>query len=1073
MMRESAPGNGQWMACVVCAVVALLAGGGVEAAQAREKHITAVRITEEAGRVKVGIQGSDSLMYTSVKQAAPLGLSLYFSDTVLDTPENFFTPRNEVIHSVHASVTGASVRIQMLLKQDAAYDIQRVGNELQVLFENRGTPPPAGNMGSSVPMSSPQPRIETASTNTATRLQSVYAAKYGDSLKVFVGADGMITNYRGFTIETPARVVFDIFNISSPYRDEKIVPVNTKWVSQVRYYSYPDRVRVILDTQKAYLSQFASYPVENGLLIQMGADVPPNTTAPMLSPSSSPPVADKSSPPSPPAAGRPSRINSVYATQMTDATLVTVRGDGPITDYVTSTADNPPRIIVDIPRVDSPYAGEQAFPVETQWVKSVRHQRMGDRVQVVIETRAPYLSTFKANADANGMVIHVGGPTGVAMEGRPSLPISGAGKGMAPMPPEDREVIPDHTTPAVVNGIDFSAESAGKSVLVVTMDRPVRYDITPSGDKGFQVQLLNAKLPKNLQRPLITDRFESAVDGIVPRTDSQKPTVALLNIQLREAVPYFMEREGNSLRLHFEASSISPKPVSGLAKAPAAVTPPAVSTATSPALPPVLPDISEKAAPSPSPPVTSSLSPSEAPVLPPIEDPLLEMDEEDRPPVYTGEKIALDFYETDIKNVFRILREISGMNFAVDKDVTGKVTLTLAEPVPWDQVLDLILKMNKLGKIQEGNVIRVATRTTLDEEDRAREQRKTAKLSLKDKQKQLEPLFTEYLAVNYSNADAEIQPHVEKLITKDRGSVSVDKRTNMVIITDTKDKIRQAKELIRKLDRVTPQVMIEARVVEATTTFEKAIGTQWEMGIGVQPLGDDGFSISGLSEDNAASVNDRVGVGPARGYDALGGTYGYNMGMNFPLAAEQSGSIGFNFTRIAGTPLLLNAKLAAMETQGEGKIVSAPKVVTLDNKKAVIKQGLSYPYQTVEDGEVSLNFKDVDLRLEVTPHVTPDDRISMSLNISKNDLGNVISGQQSFTTKEAQTELLVNDGDTIVIGGIIKTTDDDSYTGIPGLSKIPILGWLFKTETKKNRKEELLIFITPRIVKLEQRSAQF
>jgi len=333
----------------------------------------------------------------------------------------------------------------------------------------------------------------------------------------------------------------------------------------------------------------------------------------------------------------------------------------------------------------------------------------------------------------------------------------------------------------------------------------------------------------------------------------------------------------------------------------------------------------------------------------------------------------------------------------------------------------------------------------------------------------MEPLITEYIPVNYSKAKAEIAPHIEKILTKDRGSVSVDDRTNMIIMTDTADKIKQGKDLIRKLDRVTPQVIIEARIVEASQSFSRLVGTQWEMAIGVT---DAVSEMTGVTSEAAGLVTDRIGVGKQKGYNELGGTYGFNTAMNFPIG-DDYGSFGFNFVRVAGTPLLLNAKLQAMESQGEGKIISAPKIVTLDNKKAVIRQGLSYPYQTVEDGEVNVEFKDVDLLLEVTPHVTPDNRISMTINITKNDLGAVISGEQSFTTKEAQTELLVNDGDTVVIGGIIKTTDRQSITGIPGLSKIPILGWFFKKEDKSIDKEELLIFITPRIVQLEQRTAQF
>jgi type IV pilus assembly protein PilQ len=415
--------------------------------------------------------------------------------------------------------------------------------------------------------------------------------------------------------------------------------------------------------------------------------------------------------------------------------------------------------------------------------------------------------------------------------------------------------------------------------------------------------------------------------------------------------------------------------------------------------------------------------------------------------------------------------EVSGKNFAIDKDVTGKVTLTLAKPVPWDQALDLILKMNQLGKTSEGNIIRIATLETLKKEEGFKQAEIIAMQKAREEQKALEPLVTEYIPVNYSDAIEDILPHLEKIITKDResavagednkstetalgnASVTADKRTNMIIMTDVAEKIKQAREIVKQLDKVTPQVIIEARIVEASTNFSREIGTEWNAAGGIQ--------------GDAANA----GIGPQRGYDTLGGTYGYDMAMNFPIAAVNPASIGFNFLRIAGTPFLLNAKLMAMESEGEGKIISSPKIVTLDNKKAVIKQGIRYPYTVMnaETGVPETKFEDIDLLLEVTPHVTPDQRISMTINITKKDLGLIINNQQSFTIKEANTELLINDGNTVVIGGIIKTTKKFSETGVPWLSKIPILGWLFKSQGKTDEKEELLIFITPQIVQLEQR----
>jgi len=338
--------------------------------------------------------------------------------------------------------------------------------------------------------------------------------------------------------------------------------------------------------------------------------------------------------------------------------------------------------------------------------------------------------------------------------------------------------------------------------------------------------------------------------------------------------------------------------------------------------------------------------------------------------------------------------------------------------------------------------------------------KKLAMEGVKEK-RQLEPFITEYISVNYSDAEKEVLPLIKDLLTKDRGdskekaTASVDKRTNMVIITDTAEVVRKSKELVEKLDRVTPQVVIEARIVEASTDFKKEIGTEWGSDVGIQK--------------NATNA----GVGPEKGYNIFGGTYGYNLGVNLPITTP-SGSLGFNFTRIAGTPFTLDAKLLAMESQGEATIISSPKVLTLDNKKAIIKQGVRIPYRKFDaSGNTISAFEEVDLSLEVTPHVTPDNRIAMNISIIKRDqIGETKAGELTITHKEAKTELLINDGETVVIGGIAKRTELMDDAGVPGLSKIPILGWLFKSNKKSDKKEELLIFITPRIVQLEQRASQ-
>ncbi|MDJ0782794.1 MAG: type IV pilus secretin PilQ [Desulfosarcinaceae bacterium] len=601
---------------------------------------------------------------------------------------------------------------------------------------------------------------------------------------------------------------------------------------------------------------------------------------------------------------------------------------------------------------------------------------------------------------------------------------------------------PGTTAPAWLNRIDFASEENGRSTLLVGTTAPVQYDLQKVGPKRLSLKLTNTKVPKYRQRPIITTRFVSAVDRIIPYHLAKDNGTALVSIELREDVPYAVEQVDSLLLVHFEASQVAPRPLDAanlpnwrqaLEGAPVAgpIAPTTIDAAPQTAAAPV----GTAAAPVPEPPSGLIQTAQQYD----FESVSLTTGRKQ----YTGEKIALDFYQTDIKNVFRILREVSGKNFAIDKDVTGAVTLTLDQPVPWDQVLDLVLKMNQLGMVYEYDIIRIAKLETLKQEQDLRNEQIEAARKAQEQKKSLEPLLTEYIAVNYSNAKSEVLPHIETILTKERGSVSVDERNNQIIITDTAIKIRQAKELVQRIDKVTPQVIIEARVVEVTSSFSKELGIEWDAAYG--PGYDSVFDITGSGD----------------------------MAMNFP-AAGASSSIGFSFSRLSGVPFVLNAKLNALETNGNGRILSAPKILTLDNKKAMIKQGLEFPYLERDDaGGSSVRFKDIDLLLEVTPHVTPDDRISMSIFITKNDVASLTDGVPSIATNEAQTELLVNDGDTLVIGGIIKASQAEGQSGFPLLSRIPLLGWMFKTHNESDQNNELLIFITPRIVQLEQKALAF
>ncbi len=576
------------------------------------------------------------------------------------------------------------------------------------------------------------------------------------------------------------------------------------------------------------------------------------------------------------------------------------------------------------------------------------------------------------------------------------------------------------STPARLTGIAFTAKENGSSVVAIKTSHPVKYDFFREKNKNRLVlNLYNTYIPKYRRRAFITEYFRSAVSRIVPVERKRGEKSSHIVIELREAVPYRIDRNSYGLLVTFSPSSVQPpefiqaQRMYGKGSGGRGF-------------------INGK---------TGRKKMAGENTAPENDYNLL-----GRKKNYTGEKIRVDFFETDIKNVFRILAGVSKKNLAVDKDVSGNVTLSLDKPVPWDQVLDLVLKMNHLGMVQEGSIIRIATQKTLQQEQVFKQKEFAARKRERAEQKSLEPLVTEYIPINYSNAQTDIKPHLEKILTPKRGRLSVDARTNMIIMTDVKEKIAQAKQIINKLDKVTPQIMIAARIVEVTKNFSKQLGIDWSM---------------------ASKNSDGLARSFGTGVNGAGGNYGFDLAMNYPVAS--TGSIGYSFSHIAGTPFVLDATLSASEVKGDVKIISSPRILTLDNTKAKIKQGLQYPYlERDNSGGSSVKFKNIDLLLEVTPHVTPDKRIAMTVHLTKDDVASITNGVPSLSTNEADTELLVNDGDTIVIGGITKSTVNHSKTGFPGLSSVPVLGKLFGSDTKNDNRNELLIFITPSIVQLSQ-----
>ncbi len=405
---------------------------------------------------------------------------------------------------------------------------------------------------------------------------------------------------------------------------------------------------------------------------------------------------------------------------------------------------------------------------------------------------------------------------------------------------------------------------------------------------------------------------------------------------------------------------------------------------------------------------------------------------------YTGEKISIDFQDAELVHVFRLIADVSGFNIVVSPDVKGKFSMKL-EDVPWDQALDVILRNYSLSRSVEGNIIRVAPTSVL-----AREEEEIARA--KESQEKAGDLLTKIYPINYANVEDIKSAIVDAKILTKRGFISVDDRTTSVIIKDVEDKHVEYEQIINALDMPTPQVNIEARIVEVRTNSLQDLGIEW--GILGKPSPQTQISGTGLASDSAFAS-------------------GKPMMVNLP-AAGSAGTIGFGFIG-SGALRALTIQLSAIENAGKGKTISNPRIMTMDNQEASIRQGKKIPYETVSDEGTKTEFVDAALELKVTPHITPEGTILMNVNVNKNDAnfdqtsGN--TGKPTIDTNEVSTQVLIKDGDTLALGGIFKTDKSQNRTAVPGLGKIPFLGHLFRSDSRQDDVTEILIFITPRIVK--------
>jgi len=570
----------------------------------------------------------------------------------------------------------------------------------------------------------------------------------------------------------------------------------------------------------------------------------------------------------------------------------------------------------------------------------------------------------------------------------------------------------------------------------------------PSQSHGHaRLVLETAQLPQELVRELDVSAFGGGVSAVSSYPSPSEPNVVVLEADVREGISSQVRRRGSSLVWTFLDPSKQAPSQSGVARdggiarrtrtvsvEEAVQGVPRVYDGYSPA-----DDVSEK-----------SLAPADAAGFAPM--PLGQQRG------FTGRRIDLDLKDADVHNVLRLLADVGQVNVVTADNVSGSVSIRMRN-VPWDQALDVVLQSKGLGMVRSGNMIRVAPLADLEKE-------REMQLARRAQEVKLAPLETRLIPVSYAAAK-DIQDRARPLLSE-RGSLAVDERTNVLIARDIAGNLNQIEELIRSLDTQTPQVLVEARIVEATSRYLRDAGIQW---------GGDGTFSAATGNPTGLAFPNSVGVvggasdsnTPTAGLSPFANTVASpNFAVNLPAAVGtgSGGAIGLSFGSVDNT-INLAVRLSAAEASGLLRILSSPRVLTLDNHEARIAQGTLIPFSQVSAQGVQTTFQEAKLQLLVQPHVTADGSVSMHVKINRDepDFNQTSArGDPTILKREAETELLVMDGHTAVIGGIYTRNTGRNLDQVPFFGDIPLIGLLFQRRRASDQRSELVIFLTPRIV---------
>ena len=743
-------------------------------------------------------------------------------------------------------------------------------------------------------------------------------------------------------------------------------------------------------------------------------------------------------PPPPTVVNKAKDVVNVLFEEKNDFITFNIIADGRLENYDSFKLDSPARLVLDIWGVGSRYQ-KKSLKMKNPFVKEVRIGQHPDKLRLVFDSTKSKLPPYQINRIDDKLIVSVGN---VPQPSEPQILIEE--KPPVAKAPSPSEGTAKRVKTGALTEINFK-QMDHKSRVVVTLTEEPKFESYPISKNVIAVDIKNTYVPKHLQRGLDTSEFESGVNNIqIQNIKAGKTNDVRISIKLREEVPFETATEGKFLYIDIEKPKKIEAKLEGVPEAKKEET---IEVKKE--------EVKKEEVKKEEKPVAElkkeEMKAGEKPISP---TPVAKKGEEEKKSVeegrpekiYMGRKLSLDFKDADVKNILRLIAEVSNLNIIAGDDVAGKITMRLVD-VPWDQALEIILQSKSLGMTKVGNVVRIAPLETLKREVQGELQARKAKESLED-------LVVELIPVNYATAK-EIMPQVKSVLSE-RGDVKIDERTNTLIIKDISRSIPAVKSLVKSLDTKTPQVLIEARIIEASVGFQRELGVKWGF------LAGGGKAIVGGG--NVGTSNLTTPATPTHGVVDLPAVARTVV----PGGTATTGIIEAIFSR--GTLKVLDIAISAHENQGDIKIISSPKIATLDNKEASVEQGLRIPYlKLTTEGTVTTDFIDANLKLTVTPHVTNDGNIKMVLKVKKDapDWSHTVEGVPMIDKKEAISEVLVKDNGVVVIAGVYSIEKSNVEDGIPLFRKIPLLGWLFKREVKDDLRRDLLIFISPKILKDE------